>query len=128
MQKNRLIAAALALVGIVLLIIILMTFLDSGSVVTTGSRQDVVTDSLQSPDGSYRGSQTIYGLPGTPGYGNGTSLPGSPTTYPTTNPSPNPQPQTPPSDPVACTADAQLCPDGSYVGRVAPSCAFAPCP
>ena len=27
-----------------------------------------------------------------------------------------------------CTQDAQICPDGSYVGRVPPSCAFAPCP
>jgi hypothetical protein len=30
--------------------------------------------------------------------------------------------------PVACTADAKLCPDGSSVGRVAPDCEFAPCP
>ncbi len=29
---------------------------------------------------------------------------------------------------VFCTQDAKLCPDGSYVGRVAPSCAFASCP
>lgn len=29
---------------------------------------------------------------------------------------------------VACTMDAQMCPDGSYVGRVPPSCEFAPCP
>ena len=29
---------------------------------------------------------------------------------------------------VFCTMDAKLCPDGSYVGRVAPDCAFAPCP
>ncbi len=29
---------------------------------------------------------------------------------------------------VACTMEAKLCPDGSYVGRVAPSCDFAPCP
>lgn len=29
---------------------------------------------------------------------------------------------------VFCTMDAMQCPDGSYVGRVAPSCAFAPCP
>jgi hypothetical protein len=37
-------------------------------------------------------------------------------------PSPNP-PGT-----VACTMEAKLCPDGSYVGRVPPSCAFASCP
>lgn len=29
---------------------------------------------------------------------------------------------------VACTMDAKMCPDGSYVGRVAPLCEFAPCP
>jgi hypothetical protein len=29
---------------------------------------------------------------------------------------------------VACAQDAKLCPDGSYVSRVAPSCEFAPCP
>ncbi|MBI4092305.1 MAG: hypothetical protein HY420_00075 [Candidatus Kerfeldbacteria bacterium] len=29
---------------------------------------------------------------------------------------------------VACTQDAKLCPDGSYVGRVAPNCEFAACP
>ncbi len=34
-------------------------------------------------------------------------------------------------DPIgswACTADAQLCPDGSSVGRIPPYCQFAPCP
>ncbi len=34
----------------------------------------------------------------------------------------------PVQEPVACTMDAMQCPDGSYVGRVAPSCQFAPCP
>ena len=29
---------------------------------------------------------------------------------------------------VACTSDAKLWPDGSSVGRVGPSCEFAPCP
>lgn len=31
-------------------------------------------------------------------------------------------------EPVMCTMDAKQCPDGSYVGRVAPSCEFAACP
>jgi hypothetical protein len=31
-------------------------------------------------------------------------------------------------DQVFCTMDAKICPDGSYVGRVAPRCEFAPCP
>lgn len=29
---------------------------------------------------------------------------------------------------TVCTADAKLCPDGSYVGRQGPRCEFAPCP
>jgi hypothetical protein len=29
---------------------------------------------------------------------------------------------------VACTMDARQCPDGSFVGRIPPSCEFAPCP
>ena len=35
---------------------------------------------------------------------------------------------TPPPPPVACTQEAKLCPDGSYVGRTGPTCAFAACP
>lgn len=31
-------------------------------------------------------------------------------------------------EPIFCTADAKQCPDGSFVGRVAPTCEFAPCP
>lgn len=31
-------------------------------------------------------------------------------------------------DVVACTMEAKMCPDGSYVGRIGPSCEFAPCP
>lgn len=34
----------------------------------------------------------------------------------------------PEAEPIACTMDAMLCPDGSSVGRVGPSCEFAPCP
>lgn len=29
---------------------------------------------------------------------------------------------------ILCTMEVRLCSDGSFVGRVAPSCAFAPCP
>ncbi len=29
---------------------------------------------------------------------------------------------------VACTEEAKQCPDGSYVGRTGPGCAFAACP
>lgn len=31
-------------------------------------------------------------------------------------------------DSVLCTADVQECPDGSFVSRIPPSCAFAECP
>lgn len=34
----------------------------------------------------------------------------------------------PEEQPVACTMDAKLCPDGSAVGRQGPNCEFAPCP
>jgi len=34
----------------------------------------------------------------------------------------------PEAGPVACPADAKICPDGSAVGRVGPDCEFAPCP
>lgn len=30
--------------------------------------------------------------------------------------------------PIACTAEAKLCPDGSAVGRIGPDCEFALCP
>lgn len=33
-----------------------------------------------------------------------------------------------PGEPVFCTADATLCPDGSAVGRIGPHCEFAACP
>ena len=32
------------------------------------------------------------------------------------------------TDPVACTAEAKICPDGSSVGRSGPNCEFAECP
>lgn len=31
-------------------------------------------------------------------------------------------------EPVACTMEAKLCPDGSYVSRVPPDCEFEECP
>lgn len=34
----------------------------------------------------------------------------------------------PTEEPTACTMDAKICPDGSSVGRVAPSCEFEACP
>lgn len=32
-----------------------------------------------------------------------------------------------PTNPVACTSEAKICPNGSSVGRVGPNCEFAPC-
>ncbi len=31
-------------------------------------------------------------------------------------------------EPIACTMDAKICPDGTAVGRSGPRCEFAPCP
>jgi hypothetical protein len=33
-----------------------------------------------------------------------------------------------PDESVSCTLEAKICPDGSAVGRMPPSCEFAPCP
>jgi hypothetical protein len=49
------------------------------------------------------------------------------------SPTPTPKSEIPPGVPpkedgVACTEEAKLCPDGSYVSRVGPNCEFAPCP
>lgn len=33
-----------------------------------------------------------------------------------------------PREPIACTMEAKICPDGSAVGRTGPNCEFAPCP
>lgn len=33
-----------------------------------------------------------------------------------------------PAEPVACTMEAKICPDGSAVGRTGPKCEFAACP
>jgi hypothetical protein len=43
-------------------------------------------------------------------------------------PDPEESVETPEDEFVACTLDAKVCPDGSYVGRTAPDCAFAACP
>lgn len=48
-------------------------------------------------------------------------------------PQPTARPTNPPStenpqEGVACTQEAKLCPDGSYVGRTGPNCEFSPCP
>jgi len=32
------------------------------------------------------------------------------------------------NEPIFCTQEAKLCPDGSYVGRTGPNCEFAECP
>lgn len=37
-------------------------------------------------------------------------------------------PQNKNSGGIACTMEAKLCPDGSYVGRTGPKCEFAACP
>ncbi len=39
-----------------------------------------------------------------------------------------PTPTPTPDNTVMCTLEAMQCPDGSYVGRVPPTCEFAACP
>lgn len=33
-----------------------------------------------------------------------------------------------PLRPIACTDDAKMCSDGSFVGRIPPGCEFSDCP
>jgi len=52
---------------------------------------------------------------------------------PTVKPKPTPVPipiptPIPTPNPVACTQEAKLCPDGSYVSRTGPNCEFSACP
>lgn len=59
------------------------------------------------------------------------TIPDSPVpTLPTVPSGTSPTTPSQPTQPkqVACTQEAKLCPDGSAVGRVGPSCEFAPCP
>lgn len=54
------------------------------------------------------------------------SRPTTPSPPPPAGPDARP-PAEPPAQ-VGCTEEAKICPDGSAVGRVGPSCDFAPCP
>lgn len=58
------------------------------------------------------------------------AIPATPATGTTPPASPSSEAPTPPrpSLPVACTMEAMQCPDGSYVSRHGPDCAFATCP
>lgn len=47
---------------------------------------------------------------------------------PTPTASASPEAPLPSDSGVACTMEAKICPDGSAVGRMPPSCEFAPCP
>jgi hypothetical protein len=44
------------------------------------------------------------------------------------NPSPTEYKNPNEEEPVACTMEAKLCSDGSYVGRTGPNCEFTACP
>jgi hypothetical protein len=52
----------------------------------------------------------------------------TPSVVPTSIPTPTPTRSGQNDMGVACTADAKMCPDGSYVSRQGPNCEFAPCP
>ena len=112
-----LIALAVAL-GVIALIILIAFFPQTRTVPAGFSTEP---SGLESQEGVLRGTDS-YNLPGSPYYGN--------VTPPAQRYQPAPsQPQVPAEpDMVACTMEAMQCPDGSYVGRTGPNCAFAPCP
>lgn len=82
-------------------------------------------EAKQCPDGSYVGrSGPKCEFAACPGAGGNSASP----TPPQTNTTPPSDGSESPQDPVFCTQEAKLCPDGSYVGRTGPKCEFAPCP
>lgn len=101
---------------LLILAVVLIAVAAVAALTVASGRQYVERNGLDEY-GNIRGDQNTGGFPGTPGYGNGTNLPGTPPAIPPA-----------PDDGVACTMDAMQCPDGSFVGRVPPSCSFAPCP
>lgn len=52
----------------------------------------------------------------------------SPSAIPTSIPTLLPPQNPPPEEGVACTQDAKMCSDGSWVGREGPRCEFRKCP
>lgn len=72
---------------------------------------------------AYASAEKAIAIPGSsPGYTGTQQALRAP--YPTdAQPQPAPMPR-----PIACTMEAKMCPDGSYVSRTGPNCEFAPCP
>jgi len=90
------------------------------------SDKNIVNDTLME-DGvqTAPGDHTEYEYPDTP--------PVTETPYDPSNPDPiapdhSADEPIAPDEPVACTMEAKMCPDGTYVGRQGPHCEFSPCP
>lgn len=69
----------------------------------------------------------IFGTPVFPTPG-GATLPNLEESAAPVSPTPTISTPSASQEPVFCTLEAKLCPDGSAVGRVGPNCEFAPCP
>lgn len=115
MQRSSVIFITGTAALILIIAALLMTF-------RTGGSDNAAPDAAPAAAGALA-PQTEGVLKGTDSY----NLPG--TAYPTRPPAGTRSPAViAPEPPTACTMEARQCPDGSYVGRTGPQCAFAPCP
>ena len=118
MLKNILIVIG-GLAGLLAVYVFLIPMLQNPALPQQGDMVACTMDAKMCPDGSYVG-RTGPACEFSPCPNDGVmpevSAPGVS----------SPLPENP--EPVFCTADVKECPDGSYVGRVGPSCAFAACP
>ena len=105
---------------------------------TTEAPMGCTMDALMCPDGSAVGrtgpncefAPCPEVVPGSPTVGddNGNGVVETPTPPLEGDFLPPPEYERPYDGAVACTMDAKMCADGTYVGRIAPNCNFAPCP
>ena len=110
------VAIIVAITIIAAMIILKPTSSQEANTIQTPEESEVVTPGGETNNGGLEAPEEPAPLP--------------PATEPSEDPGdPVVEPDSPEeAGPVACTLDVQQCPDGSYVGRVAPNCEFAPCP
>ena len=71
---------------------------------------------------AYNSGKNMAPLPLIPGDGQAVTIPNPVAPAPKLGEDPTPPPE------VACGVDLKFCENGTPVGRVAPTCDFAPCP
>ncbi|MEK7186630.1 MAG: hypothetical protein AAB675_04715 [Patescibacteria group bacterium] len=97
-----------------------------GQETTIGGAESVITKPIVAPDGSFNGvyihkNDVVYGI-------TYAILEGQNDLQDIYNQILSTFKFTETNNPVACTEEAKICPDGSSVGRTGPKCEFTPCP